>query len=270
MVVKSKNVLKYIKFRGGRSKKTKQAETKIVEHDEVIQPTSDEINSRQDDQCSVRKEEGDVDPFFHESCLKIGENVHTTCMAIGQQTTPNDDSVEQGQEVAPSEIKGDHIEHDEKAIPVVENKKTEDLDVFHGTCMTIGETVHKHIEHDEIPVVKNKEAKEEEEEEDLGVFHRTYLNIGQRMHKVFSLGKGKGQTIPVADGDGTKKVEAKAPPVERQLEEVKGDNHVERDGKTDENVQDVVVSNEKEEDSGVFHSTCMIIGEKMHNVFNCT
>lgn len=72
-----------------------------------------------------------------------------------------------------------------------------------------------------------------EVDKDLDIFHRTCMNIGGRMHKFLdgTLYKGKGETSSTANQDNKKKLDQ-----------------------------------EKKDDSGIYHSAFMMIGEQVHGI----
>ncbi len=139
----------------------------------------------------------------------------------------------------------------------VEDKVTDDIrpptpnnnGVLVGEVLLPNETKFGHVDHEKKAVSIDEKADTREDveftrevvsaskevDEDLDIFHWTCMNIGGRMHKFFdgALCKGKGETSGAANQDNKKKLDQ-----------------------------------EKKDDSGIYHSTFMMIGEQVHGILS--
>lgn len=243
----------------------------MVENNNDVEPKPVDISSREEpDDGTDKMVEDDVGICLHDACRII--------RGSGEETKTNDNNVEQAKELVTVPSEG-------KTYKTIETKKTEDLDVLQETCLLIGERVHNRIESATIQTQKT---------EDLDVFHETCMAVGESVHQRmkrdvvetpsimsvnntsegvtdfgaaqkahFTIEEGmsnvlgcigyirRGQSIPVSGK--TESVEG-TPPVEK-------DDRIEKSSITDAN-------DEKEEGNGIFHSTCMLIGEKVHRMIS--
>jgi hypothetical protein len=264
MVIKTKNVLKLLKFRG-RSTKSTKVKPQLVENNGDVEPTPVDINLREEPENETEKViDDDAGLCLHDACMVIQGN--------NEQTKTNDSEhpAKEGKAFTALESKktedldvlqdtcltiGEHV-HNRIESAKIETKTTEDLDVLHETCMAVGESVHQGIQQDVMDTPAAMSTKEiSKEVTDVSAVQKTNVTIGERMNNVLgciSFIRG-GQSITA--GGKAESIEG-APLIEK-------DDHIEKTSNTDAN-------DEKEAGSDVFHSTCMMIGEKMHHMISCT
>lgn len=264
MVNKTKDVLKLLKFRG-RSTKSKKVKPQLVENNDDVEPKPVDIDSREEPENEAEKVvEDDAGICLHNACMVIQGNNEET------KTDVSEEQAKEGKAFTAIENKktedldvlqetcltiGENV-HNRIESAKIETKKTEDLDVLHETCMAVGESVHQSIQQDVVDTPAAMSTKETSEEiTDVSSNQKTNITIGERMNNVLGcIGFiRRGQSIP-AEGKA-ESIEG-APLIDK-------DDRIEKTSNTDAN-------DKKEAGSDVFHSTCMMIGEKMHYMISCT
>lgn len=268
MVVKSKNLLKLLKFRG-LSKKSKKVQSQFVENNIDVEPNQVDISLREEpDDGTEKMVEDDVGICDACRIIRGSEeqtkgNENSEEQATELITVPSDGETNKAIETKKTEDLnvlqetcisiGERL-HNRIESGAIQTQKTEDLDVLHGACMAIGESVHLRLQRDVVETPSIMSANDTSEGvTNVSAAKKAHFTIGEGMSNVLGcIGYiRRGQSIP-ASGK-TESVEG-TPLVET------GDR-IEKSSNTDAN-------GEKEVDNDIFHSTFMLIGEKVHRIIS--